>query len=87
MQIGGDLEDLESALQPGKQLAQTVVGSGHCSALVKLLPNMSDLYVAQDTWTTFQSMLRVLKKYKFNFLDVPGKIILNHFEIVAGSIN
>ena len=42
-------------------------GSGSCSALIKLLPNNADLYVAHDTWSEFQSMLRIIKKYEFPF--------------------
>lgn len=64
-QVGGDFDDLESVL--GKSVPSQPKGSGSCSALVKLLPGNTDLYVAQDTWTTFQSMLRILKVYDFPF--------------------
>ncbi|KAK6190761.1 hypothetical protein SNE40_002555 [Patella caerulea] len=65
LQIGGDLEDLESALHKPQQ--SRVLGSGSCSALIKLLPDFSDLYVAQDTWSGFNSMLRILKRYNFSY--------------------
>uniref|UniRef100_A0A1B6E6W8 Phospholipase B-like n=1 Tax=Clastoptera arizonana TaxID=38151 RepID=A0A1B6E6W8_9HEMI len=42
-------------------------GSGRCSAIVKLLPDLSDLYVAHNTWTGYQWMLRQVKKYKLNY--------------------
>lgn len=48
-------------------------GNGHCSALVKLLPNNSDLFVAQDTWNGFESMLRIVKKYNLNYAHVEAK--------------
>ena len=64
MQIDGDLDDLQSALTG---VSRPLMGTGHCSALVKLLPNNADLYVAQDTWTEYQQMLRILKKYVFEF--------------------
>ncbi len=67
MQINGDLEDLESALQADHHTDKAMVGSGHCSALIKLLPQYKDVYVAQDTWTTYQSMLRILKKYDLHY--------------------
>jgi hypothetical protein len=68
-QIGWDLGDLESALKSDKK---RVVGNGACSALIKLTPGNTDLYVSQDTWTEYGTMLRVLKKYNISSHLVPG---------------
>ncbi|XP_033924171.1 putative phospholipase B-like 2 [Melopsittacus undulatus] len=79
LQLGGDLEDLESALN--RSSPRRVLGSGSCSALLKLLPGHQDLLVAHDTWTSYQSMLRIIKKYTLPFrtsaagnLQIPGSI-------------
>lgn len=69
-QIGGDLEDLESAL--GKPEKSRVFGSGSCSALIKMYPGNKDLYVSHDTWNTYQSMLRILKKYEMAYMVQAG---------------
>jgi len=69
-QIADDLGDLESVLK--KEGKRSVVGSGKCSALVKLLDGNRDLYVAHDTWAGYNTMLRILKKYSFGFHLVPG---------------
>ncbi|XP_037536378.1 putative phospholipase B-like 2 [Nematolebias whitei] len=88
-QMGGDLEDLESALK--KSHKSQPLGSGSCSALIKLLPENKDLLVSQDSWTNYQSMLRIMKKYNFAFqtslLDnnpLPGRI--QAFSSYPGSI-
>uniref|UniRef100_A0A8D0H935 Phospholipase B-like n=1 Tax=Sphenodon punctatus TaxID=8508 RepID=A0A8D0H935_SPHPU len=60
-QLGGDLEDLEAALN--KTQSQQVLGSGSCSALIKLLPGNQDLLISHVTWNAYQSMLRIVKKY------------------------
>ena len=70
MNIAGDLEDLEPVFEPHREPAK-VRGVGHCSALVKLLPNNKDLYVSHDTWNSYQSMLRILKRYKMPLKKVP----------------
>lgn len=70
LQISGDLEDLESALH--KEDMKHVIGTGSCSALIKLLPGNHDLFVSQDTWNSYGSMLRILKKYAFGFHLTPG---------------
>ncbi|XP_075889291.1 putative phospholipase B-like 2 [Nelusetta ayraudi] len=69
-QLGGDLEDLESVLNKSSQTRP--LGSGSCSALIKLLPNNEDLLVSHDTWNTYQSMLRIMKKYVFDFKVSPS---------------
>ena len=69
-QISDDLEDLESVLK--KEGKRSVIGSGKCSALVKLLEGNKELFVAQDTWSGYNTMLRILKKYSFGYHLVPG---------------
>ncbi|XP_044131264.1 putative phospholipase B-like 2 isoform X2 [Bufo gargarizans] len=69
-QLGGDLEDLEAALN--KTDASRELGSGSCSALIKLLPGNKDLLVSHVTWNTYQSMLRIVKKYTLPFRSNPS---------------
>ncbi|XP_061115760.1 putative phospholipase B-like 2 [Conger conger] len=69
-QIGGDLEDLEAALN--KTVLSRTLGSGSCSALIKLLPGNKELLVSQDTWNSYQSMLRIMKKYSFAYRRSPN---------------
>ncbi|XP_006901078.1 PREDICTED: putative phospholipase B-like 2 [Elephantulus edwardii] len=69
LQLSGDLEDLEPALN--KTTTNRVLGSGSCSALIKLLPGQHDLLVAHNTWNSYQHMLRMIKKYSFQFHQGP----------------
>jgi hypothetical protein len=69
LQISGDLEDLEPALN--KTNAKPSLGSGSCSALIKLLPGHRDLLVAHNTWNSYQNMLRIIKKYQLQFREGP----------------
>ncbi|KAI0207905.1 putative phospholipase B-like 2 [Lamellibrachia satsuma] len=81
LQVGGDVEDLAQAFGGEDHHSnhqsihgnKRIVGSGHCSALIKLLSGNQDLYVAQDTWTGYNGMLRVLKKYDFGYHILPAK--------------
>lgn len=70
LQLGGDLEDLEQALN--RSAPRRPLGSGSCSALLKLLPGQRDLLVAHDTWAPYQTMLRIVKKYTLPFRVAPG---------------
>ncbi|XP_033618561.1 putative phospholipase B-like 2, partial [Fukomys damarensis] len=71
LQISGDLMDLEPALNRTK--TREALGSGSCSALIKLLPGQQDLLVAHNTWNAYQYMLRILKKYQLQFREGPGE--------------
>ena len=87
MNVFGDLEDLEQVFDINNEFNKTrILGSGSCSALIKILPGNQDLYVAHDTWNSYQSMLRILKKYDFGYhygttggqggqRMVPGKVL------------
>ncbi|XP_039188557.1 putative phospholipase B-like 2 [Crotalus tigris] len=68
-QLGGDLEDLESAFNKPKK--EDHLGSGSCSALIKLLPGNHDLLVSHVTWNNYEAMLRILKKYTLPFRTLP----------------
>jgi hypothetical protein len=73
MNIFGDLEDLEQVFDQKEEFNKTrIFGSGSCSALIKLLPNNEDLYMAHDTWNTYQSMIRMLKKYNLSYHWTTG---------------
>ncbi|XP_046840907.1 putative phospholipase B-like 2 [Xenia sp. Carnegie-2017] len=67
MQLGG-LYDLVSAFSQGAR-THHVVGSGSCSALIKLLPNNRDIFISQVTWSDYSSMLRVYKLYDLQLVN------------------
>ena len=74
LQIQGDLYDLATALGASpSDLGSRAhgIGSGSCSALVKLLPDYKELFVAHDTWSDYNQMLRIFKRYDLNF-DIGG---------------
>jgi len=65
MQGEMDMFDLKAAFR--EKGTRHVFGSGHCSALIKLLPGNKDLHISHATWWTYSSMLRVFKLYDTPF--------------------
>ncbi|XP_049267446.1 putative phospholipase B-like 2, partial [Rhipicephalus sanguineus] len=64
MNVLDNIYDLESVLGRKKDLnsiAQTLA----CTALVKIVGDFDDLYMAHDTWFLYRGMLRVQKMYIF----------------------
>ncbi|CAG5004577.1 unnamed protein product [Parnassius apollo] len=67
----GDLDDLAFALSMPKILPDDLIFGEHCSGLVKLLPDFSNLYTAHSTWNSYQSMLRLQKMYALHYKLSP----------------
>ena len=80
MNSSGDLEDLESALagmdsnnmEPRVRKHSHMLGTGSCSAIIKLLPGNKDLFTSHITWNGYQSMIRIVKNYIFPFKTAGG---------------
>ena len=70
LQLSGDLEDLEQAL--GKKKYKKVIGSGSCSALIKLFPKNAELAISHVTWNDFNAMLRIYKRYNMSLHSHPN---------------
>jgi len=75
----GDLFDIVPSVQPEKRqdffqilqeegidaLRSALLSQGHCSAIVKSLPDLSNLLFGHSSWFTYASMLRIVKIYDF----------------------
>lgn len=71
LQIQYDVEDISKALSGTSHLQPSI---SHCSALLKVLPSVlgvKDVLVAHDTWSYYNCMLRVLKRYDFYYHKYP----------------
>ena len=69
-----ELGDIQSAVEPSKrpkfdqftheQLTDYIFTHSHCSAMIKVLPDLSELYAAHNTWFAYEDMgLRIWKVY------------------------
>ncbi|GJP55433.1 hypothetical protein CLOM_g14382 [Closterium sp. NIES-68] len=55
-----------------------------CSAIIKLLPNNTDLLTAQATWTRLENMLRIYKIYDFAFQLKPPVSATSAADVIPG---
>ena len=46
---------------------------GHCSGLIKVTGDMSDLFMAHSSWYTYSNMNRIFKHYNLQFKDESTK--------------
>ncbi|KAF5842106.1 phospholipase B-domain-containing protein [Dunaliella salina] len=69
-----------SPLSPGRWL-QDLALKGHCSALIKVAADLSDIYVGHATWDSYTQALRIYKHYdlggpgfgRLSFSSYPGE--------------
>ncbi|CAF0754477.1 unnamed protein product [Brachionus calyciflorus] len=82
LQLNGDMSELLASIS---KISDPFM-AGSCSALIKLLPNNEDIYVSHVTWTEYESMLRIVKHYNFNFhLSRQGSGLIPGSEITFTS--
>lgn len=72
----GDMLDLLSALTPSlapawdsmttEELMLEFHRRTHCSGLIKVTGNLSEIFMGHSSWFTYSSMLRVYKHYQFD---------------------
>jgi len=70
-----DLDDIKQAVNASQRaafesmepeaLTLWVREHGHCSAVIKLLPDGSDIFAGHNTWQGWHLMLRSFKRYEF----------------------
>ena len=59
----------------------------HCSALVKIADDLSDIWMGHNTWTTYGNMIRTFKEYRFisNRQNEKSKVVV--FSSYPGSLS
>lgn len=77
LNAAGDLYDIIPAvdsngfnLHIGRLDAETFFDQWHrqisCSALIRIVPDYSDIFAGHNTWTSYQNMLRIFKHYSLD---------------------
>jgi hypothetical protein len=84
--IEAEIGDIASAVDPDAQEAELRTDTPfwrvmdglkrnlHCSAVVHVIPDMSDVMVAHNTWSDYSCMIRIFKHYSLNFTDASPRI-------------
>ncbi|KAJ8714282.1 hypothetical protein PYW08_007902 [Mythimna loreyi] len=68
----GDLDEIAFSVSMPKTGPDGRLFGDHCTGLVKLLPDLSNLYFAHSTWNSYQSMLRLHKMYVMHLHTCPS---------------
>lgn len=76
LNMQAEVGDIQAAISPSyrasidvlamhdlKKVKQTMAKNSHCSALIRIAPDGSDLFSTHTTWTDYSQMLRIYKYY------------------------
>eukprot|EP00759_Apiculatamorpha_spiralis_P003639 PhF_6_TR11704/c0_g1_i1/m.19030 len=76
----GDLFDLKASVQrtdwkkfTPREFNAWVARKSHCSGLIKVAADLSDLFFSHSSWYTYTSTTRIFKHYHFNYKDRSTK--------------
>ena len=65
-----NLSSSSSSMSRAEFLNSIALHQSKCSALVKLAPDLSDLFMGHSTWDSYTAMLRIYKHYTFNLTEL-----------------
>ena len=68
LQSEGDMDDISAFFPDDPQPKQKVLPGEHCSGLIRILDDYSDIYFSHDAWSDFRELHGELKEY-----DLPIK--------------
>jgi hypothetical protein len=83
--IEAEIGDITSAVDPAEaeelpvdmpfwKVLDNLKRNLHCSAVVHMLPDMSDVMVAHNTWSDYSCMIRMFKHYTLNFTNAMPRV-------------
>ncbi len=70
MNMAGEGDDLVPYLCPNnapQNADEEDARYGHCTGAVRVAPGNAELFIGQDTWSSYSSMNRILKRYSFGY--------------------
>ena len=70
-----ELWDIDYVVNPHKRKLQ-VDDTDHCSALIRVPRDLSDIYIAHDTWSDYRCMHHQLKEYHFPIKNFKASRVL-----------
>ena len=70
-----------------KEIAKYFEDKSHCSSLIKIAPDFSDVWFGHNSWTNYPTMNRVFKEYKFASNNLTEKSKTVAFSSYFGSLS
>lgn len=90
LQLQPELSDIKAHLEvkagPYAEIRKPNPFNSHCSVLIRASPDGRSLYSAHDTWSGYDTMLRIYKYYLFNYNLPSNQAPLVAFSSYPGNL-
>ena len=70
-----------------EEIKSFIISNSHCSALIKLSDDFSDIWFGHNTWITYLTMIRIFKEYRFISNKRNEKSKINSFSSYPGALS
>ena len=70
-----------------EEIKSFIISNSHCSALIKLADDFSDIWFGHNTWITYLLMIRIYKEYRFISNKEKEKSKINSFSSYPGTLS
>lgn len=70
-----------------EEIKSFIISNSHCSTLIKLSDDFSDLWFGHNSWITYLTMIRIFKEYRFISNKRKEKSIINTFSSYPGALS
>ena len=70
-----------------KEIRDYMNRNGHCSALIRVTDDLSDIMVGHNSWFVYSSMLRIYKTYEFDLRNKNNHAVFTSFSSYPASLS
>jgi hypothetical protein len=70
-----------------KKIIKYIKRHTHCSSIIKLKPDYSDIFFAHNTWFSYLTMTRIFKEYKLSFKDSVSSVAFSGYPGTLSSVD
>ncbi len=90
----GDIDDIQEykraidfTSMSSKEILDYLIRKSHCSAMIKVLKDKSDVFIGHNTWSSYSYSTRIMKSYTYNFHEGSTNLVFSSYPGCINSID
>lgn len=70
-----------------KKIIKYIKRHTHCSSIIKLKPDYSDIFFAHNTWFSYLALTRIFKEYRLSFKNSDNSVVFSGYPGTLSSVD